>query len=67
VFGTGLALVALFFSGRIGPEHALLSLKLLPVMLLGLSSARWTAPLLDRCWMRPAVLLLFAAVSGLAA
>ncbi len=66
VFGTGLSLVALFLSGRAGAEHALLSLQLFPGLILGLLATRWIAPLLDASWLRPAVLL-FAAVSGLAA
>ena len=65
VVGTGLSLVALFLSGRVGAEHALFTLQLLPGMLLGLLAARWIAPLLDASWLRPAVLL-FAAASGLA-
>ena len=47
VVGTGLSLIALFLSGRVGAEHALLTLQLLPGMLLGLFSTRWIAPLLD--------------------
>ena len=43
----------------------LLALLLLPGLLLGLLGTRWIAPLLDRWWLRPAVLV-FAAVSGLA-
>jgi hypothetical protein len=44
----------------------LLALRLLPSLLLGLLGTRWIAPLLDRWWLRPAVLV-FAADSGLAA
>ena len=65
VAGTGLSLIALFLSGRVGAEHALLTLQLLPGMLLGLFATRWIAPLFDASWLRPAVLL-FAAASGLA-
>ena len=65
VVGTGMSLVALLLSGRIGADHALFSLQLLPGMLLGLLSTRWIAPLLDASWLRPAVLV-FAAASGLA-
>ena len=64
VFGTGLSLIALFLSGRVGAGHAILTLQLLPGMLLGLFSTRWIAPLLDAFWLRPAVLV-FAAASGL--
>ena len=66
VVGTGLSVIALFLSGRIGAEHALLTLQLLPGMLLGLFSTRWVAPMLDASWLRPAILV-FAAASGLAA
>jgi uncharacterized protein len=66
VVGTGLSLIALFLSGRVGVEHVLLTLQLLPGMLLGLFSTRWIASLLDASWLRPAILA-FAAASGLAA
>jgi uncharacterized membrane protein YfcA len=65
VVGTGLSLIALFLSERVGAEHALLTLQLLPGMLLGLFSTRWVAPMLDASWLRPAILV-FAAASGLA-
>jgi len=65
VVGTGLSLIAVFLSGRVGAEHVLLTLQLLPGMILGLFSTCWIAPLLDASWLRPAVLL-FAAASGLA-
>lgn len=64
--GTGISLAALFFVGRLEWEHVLLALELLPGLFLGLFGTRWIAPLLDRWWLRPAVLL-FAGVSGLAA
>ena len=63
---TGISLVALFFVGRLEWEHVLLALRLLPGLFLGLFSTRWIAPVLDRWWLPPAVLLL-AAVSELAA
>jgi uncharacterized membrane protein YfcA len=66
VVSTGLSLIALFLSGRVGAEHALLTLQLLPGILLGLFSTRWVAPMLDASWLRPAILV-FAAASGLAA
>jgi uncharacterized membrane protein YfcA len=66
VAGTSLSLVALFLTGRVGEEHVLLTLQLLPALILGLVCTRWISPLLDGRWVRPAVLL-FAAVSGLAA
>lgn len=64
--GTGISLATLFFVGRLEWEHLLLALPLLPGLLLGLLGTRWIAPLLDRWWLRPAVLV-FAADSGLAA
>lgn len=66
VFGTTLSLVALALAGRLGPEHLLLALALLPVLLLGLWAANSIAGLLSGRWLRPAILL-FAAASGLAA
>jgi hypothetical protein len=66
VAGTTLSLVALFLTGRVGEEHVLLTLQLLPALILGLVCTRWISPLLDGRWVRP-VVLLFAAVSGLAA
>ena len=64
--GTGISLATLFFVGKLEWEHVLLALQVLPGLFLALFSTRWIAPLLDRWWLRPAVLL-FAAVSGLAA
>jgi uncharacterized membrane protein YfcA len=64
VVGTGLSLIALLLSGKVGAEHALFTLQRLPGMLLGLFSTRWISSLLDATWLRPAVLV-FAA-SGLA-
>ncbi len=63
--GTGISLATLFFVGKLEWEHVLLALQVLPGLFLALFSTRWIAPLLDRWWLRPAVLL-FAAVSGLA-
>jgi uncharacterized membrane protein YfcA len=64
--GTVLSLAALFLAGRVGADHLLLALKLLPALLLGLGAARFVAELLAGRWLRRAILL-FAAVSGLAA
>lgn len=66
VVGTILSLVALLLTGRVGEEHVLLTLQLLPALVPGLVFTRWISPLLDGRWVRPAVLL-FAAISGLAA
>ncbi|HVF01313.1 MAG TPA: sulfite exporter TauE/SafE family protein [Rubrobacteraceae bacterium] len=65
VFGTTLSLLILALVGRLGHEHLLLALGLLPVLLLGLWAANYMAGLLAGRWLRPAILL-FAAV-GLAA
>lgn len=64
--GTIISLSALAIVGRVGSEHLLLALGLLPALLLGLWGARFAAGLLAGRWLRPAILL-FAAVSGLAA
>jgi uncharacterized membrane protein YfcA len=64
--GMVLSLAALFLAGRVGADHLLLALKLLPALLLGLGAARFVAELLAGRWLRRAILL-FAAVSGLAA
>lgn len=66
VFGTTLSLLALALAGRLGSEHLLLALELLPVLLLGLWAANAMARFLTGRWLRPAILL-FAASSGLAA
>jgi uncharacterized membrane protein YfcA len=66
VFGTTLSLLILALVGRLGPEHLLLALELLPVLLLGLWAANYMAGLLAGRWLRPAILL-FAAAAGLAA
>lgn len=66
IVGTSLSLLALALAGRLGPDHLLLALELLPVLLLGLWAANYMAGLLAGRWLRPAILL-FAAASGLAA
>jgi hypothetical protein len=66
VFGTTLSLLILALVGRLGTEHLLLALELLPVLLLGLWAANYMAGLLVGRWLRPAILL-FAAAAGLAA
>ena len=64
--GTVLSLAALVLADRVGADHLLLALKLLPALLLGLGTARFVAELFTGRWLRPAILL-FAALSGLAA
>jgi uncharacterized membrane protein YfcA len=64
--GTAISLLVLALAERVGLDHLLLALELLPALLLGLWGAGFTAKLLSGRWLRPA-LLLFAAVSGFAA
>ena len=64
--GTTISLSALAIAGRVGQEHLLLALGLLPALLTGLWGAKFATGLLARRWLRPAILL-FAAVSGLTA
>lgn len=56
VVGTLVSLAALFSVGMVHEWHALLALKLLPGLLLGLLVSNFAIPLLDRKWLRPAVL-----------
>ncbi len=64
--GTAISLLVLALAEKVGLDHLLLALELLPALLLGLWGAGFTAKLLSGRWLRPA-LLLFAAVSGFAA
>ena len=64
--GTAISLLVLALAERVGLDHLLLALELLPALLLGLWGAGFTPKLLSGRWLRPA-LLLFAAVSGFAA
>ncbi|MDP8925317.1 MAG: sulfite exporter TauE/SafE family protein [Actinomycetota bacterium] len=64
--GTAISLLVLALAERVGLDHLLLALELLPALLLGLWGAGFTAKLLSGRWLRLA-LLLFAAVSGFAA
>ena len=63
VVGSVLSLIALAASGKVEAWHALLALQLFPGMLLGLLLSRYTLRLVDRGWMRAAVLG-FAATAG---
>lgn len=65
VVGLLMSLVALMFAGRVGEEHILLALQLLPGLFAGLWASRRVTMLLDERWLRPAVLV-FAAAAGLA-
>lgn len=64
--GTTISLLSLAVAGKVGPEHLLLALGLLPALLMGLWGGRFVAEFLAGRWLRPAILL-FAAVSGLTA
>ena len=64
VAGLLMSLVVLALAGRVEGWHALLALKLLPGLLVGLWIGGRAVSLLDERWLRPAVLA-FAAVSGL--
>jgi uncharacterized membrane protein YfcA len=64
--GGFVSLIALWAVGRVEAEHWALAGVLLPGMGLGLLVARRVHLLLERGWLRPAVLA-FAIVSGLAA
>ena len=64
--GGFISLVALWLVDKVHAEHVLLALWLLPALGLGMVAARRAHLLLDRGWLRPAVLA-FAVASGLAA
>ena len=64
VAGLLMSLAALALAGRVEGWQALLALKLLPGLLVGLWISGRAASFLDERWLRPAVLA-FAAVSGL--
>lgn len=66
VVGGIVSLAALAAAGRVHGWHALLALELLPGLLFGLWASAFAAPLLDKRWLRPAVLV-FAAGSAVAA
>lgn len=61
-----ISLLVFALAERVGLDHLLLALELLPALLFGLWGAGFFARLLSGRWLRPA-LLLFAAVSGFAA
>lgn len=66
VVGTLVSLGALAVVGHVRAWHALLALELTPAMALGLALSGRAASLLDRAWLRPAILT-FAALGGAAA
>lgn len=63
VVGTLISLAALFRVGMVREWHLLFTLELLPGLLLGLLASNFAIPLLDRKWLRPA-LLIFAACAA---
>jgi uncharacterized membrane protein YfcA len=62
-FGTLFSLSALSIAGQVEVDHLALAAALVPAVLLGFLASRALRRVLDRGWLRPAVLL-FAAVSG---
>lgn len=61
------AFVGLVAIGRFGQHEATLLAVMVPGLLLGVVLSRWTRPLLDRHWFRPAILALsFAGGAALA-
>jgi uncharacterized membrane protein YfcA len=59
--GAMTSIVMLGLVGRFGTDEIRLTLILLPGVVLGFIVSRWTANLLDRGFVRPAVLALSAA------
>ena len=66
VIGSILSLIALAVAGEVEAGHALVALQLVLPLALGLFLAASLRRLLDRTWLRPAILV-FAAISGAAA
>jgi uncharacterized membrane protein YfcA len=64
--GGFISLVALWVVGRVELDHLWLALRLIPALIAGLIVARRAHLLLDRGWLRPAVLT-FAVIAGVAA
>jgi uncharacterized protein len=56
VVGTLISLAALFRVGMVREWHVLFALELLPGLILGLLASNFAIPLLDRKWLRPALL-----------
>lgn len=63
VIGAGLSVVALWWIGRFGVSEVVAALALLPGMMVGFVVSRWSAAVLDRGYIRIAILT----VSALAA
>lgn len=64
--GGFISLVALYLVDRVDADHVRMALALLPGIGVGLLAARRAHLLLDRTWLRPAVLT-FAVISGVVA
>lgn len=56
VVGTLISLAVLFRVGMVREWHVLFALELLPGLLLGLLASYFAIPLIDRKWLRPALL-----------
>lgn len=52
------AFVGLVIIDRFGSHEAMLLALMVPGLVLGVFASRWTRPLLDRHWFRPAILIL---------
>lgn len=63
VLGTLISLTGLAAVGRLNSSHLWLALELIPGMLVGLAASRALVRVLDRRWLRPAVLAFAAAAS----
>jgi len=55
--------VTLAVSGELGRRQFVDGVLLLPGLVVGLLMARWLAPVLDRGWTRPAVLVMSTAAA----
>ncbi|MBA2312495.1 MAG: sulfite exporter TauE/SafE family protein [Actinobacteria bacterium] len=64
VIGALMSLTGLLIVGRIDGSHARLAVELLPGVALGLWLSKRTIHLLDRRWLRPAILI-FAGAAGI--
>lgn len=63
-FGATISLVALVVVGEFDRRAVIVTLVLVPAVLVGFAVSRWTNPILDRGYTRPAVLL-FATLSAI--
>lgn len=63
-FGATISLVALVVVGEFDRRAVIVTVVLVPAVLVGFAVSRWTNPILDRGYTRPAVLL-FATLSAI--